>query len=245
MHVWHLAAHQRWLCPPMYKVHMYHHWQVYPPSRFLSRVYTNDKEGRTNLGSVLHDGPLYVGMGGNVLALYLWGMIDIYGGAAGFATYAFVGSFANWLHHAFHIEGHFVERFVYFHDLRALHYTHHQGTARHNYGFLDFSGDTVTGTVRPGDYSLSNPDNRRTERDKLGLGDEHRSRVKPGPPPTLGRDGPLECVHCGICALIEGIVGLLGATFGGTTTVPTDSQAAVGQTEEADRASWFTLALFQ
>lgn len=196
------------------------------------------------MGSVLHDGPLYVGMGGNVLVLYLSGAIDIYGAAVGLATYAFVGSFANWLHHAFHIEGHFVERFVYFHDLRALHYTHHQGTARHNYGFLDFSGDAVTGTVRPGDYGLSNPDHRHSERDKLGRGDEHRSRVKPGPPPTLRGDGPLECVHCGMCALIEGIVGLLGAIFG-AATLPSDTGAAAVKAEEAESASWYAAALFQ
>ena len=46
-HGWHYMAHQRNILYPMYKVHMYHHWKVYPPKRFLSKIYQNDKAGRT------------------------------------------------------------------------------------------------------------------------------------------------------------------------------------------------------
>ena len=39
-HIWHWFAHQRfWFNIPMYEVHMYHHWILYPPKRFLSKVY--------------------------------------------------------------------------------------------------------------------------------------------------------------------------------------------------------------
>ena len=214
-HGWHVAAHQRWLCPPMYRVHMFHHWQVYPPSRFLTRTYINDKAGRTRLGSLLHDGPLYVGMLGSVASLYALDVLDVPGVVASVLTYAFVGDFANWLHHTFHIEGHFIERFVYFHDLRALHYTHHQGTARHNFGFLDFAGDAAAGTMREADYALSNSAAAAdAAKKKLGRGDEHRSSLRPGEPPTLLRDGPRECLHCGVCFIIEGIVGLQGTVLG-------------------------------
>jgi hypothetical protein len=228
-HGWHWAAHQRWLCYPMWKVHMYHHWKVYPPKRFLSREYQNDKPGRTRLGSVAHDGPLYFGIVGNVAMLHALGLVDPVGVAVCVATYAFVGSFANWLHHTFHIEGHWIERYVYFHDLRALHYTHHQGTAKHNYGFLDFTGDLASGVLQQPDYALSNAaaaapvaetgkaatdraagvdgkgKGRRSkspaaatsggagarpaaEAHPFGRGDEHRSKVTPGPLPVLGND---------------------------------------------------------
>ena len=185
---------------------MYHHWCVYPPYRFLLDTYQDDKAGRTYLSSVAHDGFLYLGMAGNVSLLYYFQYINLVEACLSMTIYAAVGSYANWLHHAFHIKGHWIERFVYFHDLRALHYTHHQGTAKHNYGFLDFSGDIAAHTLSKPDFSLSN--------NLMGKGDEHISTVNPGPMPTFQTHGLQECFFCQISFAIEGIVGLLGMIFG-------------------------------
>jgi hypothetical protein len=228
-HAWHWAAHQRWLLYPMWKVHMYHHWKVYPPKRFMTKVYQNDKAGRSSLGSIAHDGPLYAGLLGNVAALYAFGFLRPVDVLVALLTYAFVGSFANWLHHTFHIEGHWIERYVYFHDLRALHYTHHQGTAKHNYGFLDFSGDIAGQTMHKPDYSLSNP-NRHAEGAALllGKGDEYCSKVQPGPLPDLQSSGVQECLFSVVCFTIEGLIGAFGMAFGPAKEEP--SRGGAGQT---------------
>ena len=227
-HVWHWAAHQRWLMYPMWKVHMYHHWKVYPPKRFLAREYKNDKAGRTRLTSLAHDGPLYALLLGNIAILNAVGLLprslDL---AVALLAYAAVGTFFNWLHHTLHLEGHAVERFIYFHDLRALHFTHHQGTAKHNFGFIDFAGDILGDSMVKPDYALSNSATagreRKVQDEELasavtakvaGVGDEHVSKVKPGPLPTVGNDGLQECAFVGVCFVIEGLVGLLGAIFG-------------------------------
>ena len=135
---------------------MYHHWKVYPPKRFLSRTYQNDKAGRTFWTSLAHDGPLYAGLLGNVAVLYSLGWLSGMHAVAAVLTLAAVGDFSNWLHHSFHVAGHFLENFLWFHDLRALHYTHHQGTTKVNYGFLDFAADHAGDTAKAGDYALSN-----------------------------------------------------------------------------------------
>jgi hypothetical protein len=184
----------------------------------------DDKAGRTYFTSVAHDGPLYLGMLFNVVALYFLNLIREADVMVALLIYAFVGSFANWLHHTFHIEGHWIERFVYFHDLRALHYTHHQGTAMHNYGFLDFAGDVATHSFKAPDYSLSNHnatvDLQQNLSSIVGDGSEHLSKVHPGDLPQLGSSGFKECLFVGVCYIIEGLVGLLGMIFG------TDVQAA-------------------
>jgi hypothetical protein len=188
---------------------MYHHWCVYPPYRFLSETYQDDKAGRTYLSSVAHDGFLYLGMTGNVFLLYYFQCINLVEACVSMVIYAAVGSYANWLHHAFHLKGHWIERFVYFHDLRALHYTHHQGTAKHNYGFLDFTADIAGQTLSKPDFSLSNE-----PQTLIGKGDEHVSTVNPGPMPTFQTHGLQECFFCQISFAIEGLVGLLGMIFG-------------------------------
>ena len=226
-HIWHWAAHQRWLLYPMWKVHMFHHWKVYPPKRFLAREYKNDKEGRTPLTSLAHDGPLYAMLLGNAAALYAGGYLPrTHDVAVALASYAAVGSFFNWLHHALHVEGHCVERLLWFHDLRALHYTHHQGTAKHNFGFIDFAGDILGDSMEKPDYALSNSasagrggkDGQEEEKEAVaraaGTGDEHKSKVKPGALPTLAADGPKECAFVGTCFVIEGLVGVMGFVFG-------------------------------
>ena len=217
-HAWHWMAHQRWLLYPAYKVHMYHHWKVYPPKRFLSKVYMNDKGGRTAWSSFCHDGPLYAGMMLNVFGLWQLGLVDRWQDVAvSGAIYAAVGSWSNWLHHSFHVEGHWIERYVYFHDLRALHYTHHQGTAKHNYGFLDFGMDIADGSLAQPDYALSNKKDvgrKRAASLHSTTLDEHISVVQPGPLPTIGRDGLKECAFAGVAFAIEMIVGALGMLLG-------------------------------
>ena len=52
--------------------------------------------------------------------------------------YAVVGVVGTWLHRTFHIKGHWLEAFAWFHELRALHFLHHLGSCKHNYAVLNF-----------------------------------------------------------------------------------------------------------
>lgn len=221
---------------------MYHHWIVYPPSRFMTTVYLDDEPGRTPLTSLAHDGPLYVGMLANLVLLYRLNLLSHPDLGVCLLVYAFVSAFAIWLHQTFHIKGHWIERFLYFHDLRALHLVHHQGTAKHNYGFLDHSCDLIGNSLATADFSLSNSWNQKTDEDKgaetppaaasvsqlpsLLLPDQLQSPSSPPSPrsqsspytagimPTLFNNGLLECCYAMTCVAIEIIVGLLGVIFG-------------------------------
>jgi sterol desaturase/sphingolipid hydroxylase (fatty acid hydroxylase superfamily) len=59
--------------------------------------------------------------------LYAWGVI-------------------SYLHDAFHVEGHWLERFAWFHRIRRLHDIHHWQPG--NYGILFFWMDALCGTLR-------------------------------------------------------------------------------------------------
>lgn len=221
----------------MWKVHVYHHWKLYPPSRFMTTVYLDDSPGRTPLSSFAHDGPLYIAMLLNLVVLYYLDLLSTADIGICLLVYAFVSSFAVWLHQTFHIQGHWIERFVYFHDLRALHLVHHQGTAKHNYGFLDHSCDIIGDSLLKADFSLSNSWNCKTDGDKdskavsvqelppsLSPSEPSRS-ASPAPAPslspytagempTLFMNGFKECLFAMTCVTIEIIVGLLGVILG-------------------------------
>jgi hypothetical protein len=217
-HSWHWASHQRWLLYPMWKLHMYHHLVVYPPSRFFSRVYEDDEGGRTILNTLAHDGPLYAAILTNVAMLYRLDSFRPVDVIISLLVYGFVSSFGIWLHQAFHIQGHWMERFLYFHDLRALHYVHHQGNTQHNFGFLDHSGDIVGQSLKNADYSLSNSSSPKTringKIDASKIKALTSSSCAAGPMPTIAQDGAEECAFAVTCMSIEIIVRILGLIFG-------------------------------
>lgn len=197
---------------------MYHHLVVYPPSRFFSRVYEDDEGGRTIINTFAHDGPLYAVILTNVALLYRLDSFRPVDVIISLLVYGFVSSLGIWLHQAFHIQGHWMERFLYFHDLRALHYVHHQGNTQHNFGFLDHSGDIVGHSLKNADYSLSNKSNP-----KMGIAGKPitsptealtSSSCAAGPMPTIAHDGAEECAFAVTCMTIEIIVRILGLIFG-------------------------------
>ena len=203
----------------------------------MTTVYLDDSPGRTPLSSFAHDGPLYIAMLLNLVVLYYLDLLSTADIGICLLVYAFVSSFAVWLHQTFHIQGHWIERFVYFHDLRALHLVHHQGTAKHNYGFLDHSCDIIGDSLLKADFSLSNSWNCKTDGDKdskavsvqelppsLSPSEPSRS-ASPAPAPslspytagempTLFMNGFKECLFAMTCVTIEIIVGLLGVILG-------------------------------
>jgi len=72
--------------------------------------------------------------------------VDMYTIMYALIGYLFIGVIGNYLHHAFHIENIYLTQYKWFHELRALHYIHHLGTAKQNYGILNMSLDRILGS---------------------------------------------------------------------------------------------------
>jgi hypothetical protein len=123
-----------------------------------------------------------------VLILFIYGYINSTDAIVAMFIIGIIGTFNNWMHHVIHVEGHWAERFIYFHDLRALHYTHHQGDAKHNFGVIDFLGDVLSKSTEKPDYTLSNNNIKKLKtnkekydiylKDVTGDGTEHCSKVE-------------------------------------------------------------------
>jgi len=143
-----LAGHgvHRWLhsprSGPLYRAHLEHH-RLYSPGDLRSSVYRNAGADSTTWRFVLPLGALvaliaqsaiWLGMGGPD-ALFL------------VVTAAAIGFAHDFVHDAFHIEGHWLERAPWFLRLRALHDEHHRDV-RVNLGILCFVWDRLFGTFR-------------------------------------------------------------------------------------------------
>ena len=162
---WHWQAHHRISWIPFnegcYQKHKEHHWELYPPKDFYGARKRSMNGSETPIDPLPvswwdymrhktwvsdHEGLLIIL---TFIQLILARLIfrcsyaTIAFAFSGFMIMAFVG---NWLHHAYHVEDHWLERFKWFHELRALHYIHHLGTAKHNYGVLNMTLDRFLGS---------------------------------------------------------------------------------------------------
>ena len=158
-YLWHWQAHHRLTWVPFnkgcYIKHKEHHWEIFPPDRFFG-VSTNTEHNphpKTWIQYVKHktwisdhEALLYILMLGVLFLskIYLsvsWGTFS--GGLIGYLLMGFIG---NYLHHSFHVYNHWLSCYKWFHELRALHYVHHLGTAKHNYAVLNMSLDRFMGS---------------------------------------------------------------------------------------------------
>lgn len=158
---WHWQAHHRvWWIPfnkACHQKHQEHHWHVYPPTDFYGQQCTAS-DSATHLTWLEYFHPMgWVSQ--HELLLYLLSCMSLVlsrllfdasnGAIAGAVGGIFImGFIGNYLHHSFHIPKHWLERYNWFHELRGLHFVHHKGTAKHNYGILNMSGDKLFGVFR-------------------------------------------------------------------------------------------------
>lgn len=143
-----LAGHgiHWWLHQPragsLYRSHLEHH-RLYPPGDLRGAAYRSAGADTSTwrfvmplagLVALFAQGMIWLGMGGpEVLALVV--------AAAG------VGFAHDFVHDAFHVEGHWLERSPMFLRLRALHDLHH-GDVRANLGILFLGWDRLLGSFR-------------------------------------------------------------------------------------------------
>jgi hypothetical protein len=78
------------------------------------------------------------------------------------------GYIGNYLHQSFHVKGHWLERYGWFHELRAVHYIHHLHSTRHNYAVLNVGLDWLAGSLVL-DEALKDSDDEDVAEQKIDI----------------------------------------------------------------------------
>ncbi len=137
-HAIHWLIHQRWT-GPVYRAHMDHHLKQYPPSDLLSKTYRHAKW--YNSGPLLFTPPLVMIMLAAMAVLWFFGM-PLWALTTFAVTMICFGFVNDYVHDNSHIEGHWLERFAWFRNLRATHFQHHHNMKR-NFGIVLFVWDKL------------------------------------------------------------------------------------------------------
>jgi sterol desaturase/sphingolipid hydroxylase (fatty acid hydroxylase superfamily) len=124
----------------LYRRHMTHHQKLYPIHTFISKKYRHPGKDSTTLIFAI-----IIAIGGILMFISL----PIWIAAVWLFEFIALGLINNYLHDTFHISPHWLEKFEWFKRLRRLHYIHHLGDMKHNYGIFNFIFDRVFQTYIP------------------------------------------------------------------------------------------------
>jgi len=149
LYCWHWQAHQNLSWVPFNKecrrLHNEHHFKTYPPSKYFGKDVTKLEVTHDSFFTQ-HEMLMYSMLVVQLVIGYYIG--EKFGPLAGVFIFAVVGAYiANYLHQSFHVKGHFLERYGWFHELRAVHYIHHLHSTRHNYAVLNVGLDWMCGSL--------------------------------------------------------------------------------------------------
>jgi sterol desaturase/sphingolipid hydroxylase (fatty acid hydroxylase superfamily) len=143
-HISHWSFHQPF-SGSIHKAHMTHHLKLYPPSDYLSETYRQAGGDSTPKFFVIAAIPLLL----IPIMLWLFGIISGPAAITVLIVALVVGLMHNYLHDAFHIEGHWMYRIYGIRSLFAhwttVHYLHHVDMSK-NYGIFTFFWDRIFGT---------------------------------------------------------------------------------------------------
>lgn len=138
----HWMMHQNW-SGRLYKSHMTHHLNRYPPKDLLSEEY---RDAGSDSGLFVFVPIITIGLAPVGILLYFLGVPWTSLLATG-TCLSLVGVAHDVIHTAFHIRGSWLERFKWFRVLRARHFLHHRNM-RKNLGILFYGWDHVLRTWR-------------------------------------------------------------------------------------------------
>lgn len=117
----------------LYNRHMTHHLRLYPIHDFMSPVYRSPGKDNT----------MYVFTAFIAIACILMFIFCPFWIAAIFsAEFIFLGVFNDYVHDAFHVIAHPLEKYDSFLELRRLHFEHHVDMGK-NYGIFSFIPDRI------------------------------------------------------------------------------------------------------
>jgi len=134
----HRALHKPW-AGPFYRGHMEHHLELYPASRLTSETY--ELKRWYHSGSVLFTPGAILLLTVNAVVMWLLGVslwhFTVFGvGLVGF------GLLNDWVHDAFHLREHKLQKLSYFRKLRRKHFQHHFNMEK-NFGIVSLHWDSV------------------------------------------------------------------------------------------------------
>lgn len=134
----HRGLHQSW-SGPFHRGHMEHHLELYPTTRLTSDIYEVKKW--------YHSGPVLFTPGAVVL-LVVGAILTWLLGASfwNFLVFSFglmsFGLLNDYVHDAFHLRVHWLQKLPLFRKLRRLHFQHHFNMEK-NFGIVSLHWDTV------------------------------------------------------------------------------------------------------
>lgn len=131
----HRAAHSRW-SGPLYRAHLQHHL-VYPAKDFLSDEY---RKGESSF--IRWFIPVII-----VFCVTHWALLPWFDALTCNVTVLAVALWNSYIHDAFHIRGHWLERFRFFRKQRIMHRIHHANVHR-NISMYLYVFDKVFGTLK-------------------------------------------------------------------------------------------------
>jgi sterol desaturase/sphingolipid hydroxylase (fatty acid hydroxylase superfamily) len=140
-HTVHYMLHQTWT-GSVHQSHMMHHLILYPPENYTSTVYRSAGKDSTPKFFLIAATPLILAP----IILWLCGVISLSVMIVVLFVEGLMGFLHNYLHDAFHIEGHWLYK-VYavrrlFARWVALHYLHHVNM-NSNFGIFSFFWDRI------------------------------------------------------------------------------------------------------
>lgn len=137
----HWSLHQSW-AGRFNTSHMTHHLKLYPPQDFTSEVYRNAGADNTLKIFAIAALPLIIAP----FVLWLVGVFSWISVIAVLVMEALMGFFHDYLHDAFHIKNHWLNRLpvlnVIFEKWVQLHYLHHVDMSK-NLGIFSFHWDYI------------------------------------------------------------------------------------------------------
>lgn len=115
----------------LHRRHMTHHLKLYPVHDFMSKVYRNPGKDNT-----MYIFTAFIAVACLLMLIFcpLW-IALIFS-----AEFIFLGVFNDYLHDAFHVINHRLEKYDWFLELRRLHFEHHVDMSK-NYGIFSWIPD--------------------------------------------------------------------------------------------------------
>lgn len=134
----HRAIHHKWT-GPLYRGHMEHHLELYPPGRMTTDSYEVAKW--YNSGPVLFTPAAVLLIGLIGLAFWLLGVhlqhfVEF---SVGLVAFGFLN---DYVHDSMHLRRHWLQRFRFYRNLRRLHFKHHVDMTK-NFGIVAMQWDDV------------------------------------------------------------------------------------------------------
>lgn len=141
-YVSHWSLHQSWT-GRFNNAHMTHHLTLYPPSDYISDKYRGAGKDNTFFTFALISLPLL----GLPFLLFFLGAFSLPLTIIVLAEMLLIGYLHDYIHTAFHVSNHWLNKFKMVKELGQIHFVHHVDMSK-NLGIYSFFWDKIFGTYQ-------------------------------------------------------------------------------------------------